>query len=166
MSAKVKFGALEPSDEFELELSTNDRLTHTVAAQLIQGTPRHPLQQCGTRYVAFGMQSLAYELASAVLSFDRYPTLHTVVLRWVFVVLAAALFDDLPAVDVVAGTGTAQQALRVTAGALVPHSHQRKASPPGSIEPPWGCPSAFQAQSPGERLATRPRWLHGSQQIQ
>ena len=47
----------------------------------------HPLRRI---WVFFMMHSLAYGLASGVLSYNRFPTLHTAVLRRMFVVLAAA----------------------------------------------------------------------------
>ena len=74
---------------------------------------------------------LAYGLASAVLSFNRLPTLLTAVIRRIHTTLAAAYFDDMPVVDTMAGWFTGTASLRAVATAAGSPPHPDKGFPPG-----------------------------------
>ena len=62
-------------------------------------------------YVFYQLLGLAYGLSSAVVSFNRLPTLLTAGVRRMYGVLCSAYFDDIPVVDVSFGLGSGWAAL-------------------------------------------------------
>ena len=109
-------------DSGELVLSTDD------LPDAYRGCPVHPddlpastiavwhPQSC--KWVFFMLQGLAFGLSSAVLSFNRLPTILTAVLRRMHVTIAAAYFDDMPVVDVACARASGTQSLRAVAAAV------------------------------------------------
>ena len=61
------------------------------------------------RYIP--LHGLAFGLASAVVSFNRLPTLLTATARRVLVSMVAAYFDDMPVLDTTTGTQSAPSSL-------------------------------------------------------
>ena len=105
------------SEDLEVEVGTDD------LPDAYRGCPVHPndynvsivaiWNPQSHRLVCFQLWALVYGIASAVVAFNRLPTMLTAVHRRILFVFASAYFDDLPVVDCAFGkrpsTGPSQK---------------------------------------------------------
>lgn len=84
---------------------------HTAGVLCNRRTREPLLLQLGIRHMHvweyMQLHGLAFGLSSAVVSFNRRPTLLVATSRIMLCIIAAAYFDDLPIVDMAAGHDTA-----------------------------------------------------------
>lgn len=120
--AEMQIMLQDMADAYRQVPGAPEHAKYMIVAVYVPGT--------GWRYIK--MFGCPFGMASAVLNFNRLPTLISATLRRCFGVAAAAYFDDNCAVDVASAAGTAQNAITSVFSWTGAHLNEAKGMPPAS----------------------------------